>query len=1436
MRVKQLSQIFALMMLNVFFSNAGFGEDTLFRSDSHLLPPKEKRDKTLLLMAQLDPSQSSEVLTTDSSDADQTNRLSPGQYRVAARDTLWSIARRLRFDGISVVQTMEAIFRYNSSAFDGDDVSSLEIGAMIWLPTSDEVRLEFGTFVSPGLERIDPKRMQTQALLSSIDRSAKDEIPVIPYKATSPESSEIESSGAEIKARTDKTELIDLIIAEESKDDLIDDATDSSLKNEQSPFESEFAEDFELISMSDSDVDTNSSFIPQDPSVADGGERKIGTSVIVSFAAVMTLLASVFAFSVRRNPRTSEDLPSRSFSASPDQSSTRYDEFEGEEIKLFDETDQEIFPDENHEVTSRFFDSMIDPMVDAEMYLSVGKIAQAIDVLQEERFAKPRDVACRVRLMQVLLEEKKTDDLAAILKEIESIGDQESINIGKGIVSESRELGARSVQSLSDDIYFDSPTEFVLVHEDSGYTDAGDSSRQAEETGEDTRLTKLDLALSESEDKDIFDKEYDLDSFSDLSGDLVPEPAVRQGSERLDIAVAAEQDISSVAENKLGIDFQSNATADNAEVAFIPEKDDRLSRTDKDGNTEDLMAENEEIEGRIDDEIPDVDEVADDDAQEITPLSEAALTANPNEDKQSSMLGIEDDDISNLKHNESEDQKNAANNLNEAYPYESGVEPLKPVPMRGNYVSPELGEDESSLSSKSQSYRAQNEVKQDKTDNFKLLPEINERGEVNPLSTLGDELDSSQQALMRAEKPGTEELNEFDQGDVLSGVVRDITPLGAAIDLGHRMGFLNVNDIDWVRVSHPSQVLNIDDAVDVMVLEVTPKNGKIMVGMKQLKDDPWNTARDSVGTVNPKISAAPVNSENSARPERSQEDSILEWGEDKPNRLSNETESDAQESPEIGMELPDHLAKRGTEDVVDELTDDQQSASQDIERRAFEDSSDAITLGQKFNDVSSEKGVSDGIEDERNLPDEDLIEDEFKDEGELQDDLAELGESGEAKFELEAVELEVGELEDEDVLEKEEFEDEDVLEEEEFEDEDVLEEEEFEDEDESEEEEFEDEDEVEKEEFEDEDESEEEEFEDGVALGENELEEDLQQKAGFAGDARSDGEDHVSKEFEHDTTDLTSSDESLSYSIKRPDVDQIGQLETESQNNNDTFEDNVSLKPSSFFSRLFGKTKPPTAEIKEPVKRDAELPSALSGNNLPETISGLSSQERAYKTSTQQKERGQDEPADNVQERLGGMEPTLQGRKDHIDTSSDLLSEVRVTDRNSLMPSSSAEVVGLSDNDSSSLIVDDFDEIFENDDPLIQGSESIAPEADTPMVNPEDLGVLKYFDDAEEMSENPTSFVPEAPSAADLKDELLGFEKFLNIQSTLVNKSDSNDKGSLNLFNIDSADVKFEIVDAYISEGNFEGAKELLSDITEQADSEKNRARAQSLLDTLQHR
>ena len=66
-------------------------------------------------------------------------QLAPGQYKVMPGDTLWKIARRLRFPGISVVQIMEAIFRYNSAAFEDGDVTAIVVGSVILLPTEEEV-------------------------------------------------------------------------------------------------------------------------------------------------------------------------------------------------------------------------------------------------------------------------------------------------------------------------------------------------------------------------------------------------------------------------------------------------------------------------------------------------------------------------------------------------------------------------------------------------------------------------------------------------------------------------------------------------------------------------------------------------------------------------------------------------------------------------------------------------------------------------------------------------------------------------------------------------------------------------------------------------------------------------------------------------------------------------------------------------------------------------------------------------------------------------------------------------------------------------------------------------------------------------------------------------------------------------------------------------
>jgi small subunit ribosomal protein S1 len=77
------------------------------------------------------------------------------------------------------------------------------------------------------------------------------------------------------------------------------------------------------------------------------------------------------------------------------------------------------------------------------------------------------------------------------------------------------------------------------------------------------------------------------------------------------------------------------------------------------------------------------------------------------------------------------------------------------------------------------------------------------------------------------------------EGQVLQGVVKNITDYGAFVDLGGIDGLLHVTDISWKRVNHPSEVLTIGQTVDVQVIRFNPETQRISLGMKQLEADPW---------------------------------------------------------------------------------------------------------------------------------------------------------------------------------------------------------------------------------------------------------------------------------------------------------------------------------------------------------------------------------------------------------------------------------------------------------------------------------------------------------------------------------------------------------------------------------------------------------------------
>jgi small subunit ribosomal protein S1 len=99
----------------------------------------------------------------------------------------------------------------------------------------------------------------------------------------------------------------------------------------------------------------------------------------------------------------------------------------------------------------------------------------------------------------------------------------------------------------------------------------------------------------------------------------------------------------------------------------------------------------------------------------------------------------------------------------------------------------------------------------------------------------------SRRAIMeetRAEQR-SEMVQNLAEGQVVDGVVKNITDYGAFVDLGGIDGLLHVTDIAWKRVNHPSDVLTVGQTVKVQIVRINPETQRISLGMKQLDKDPW---------------------------------------------------------------------------------------------------------------------------------------------------------------------------------------------------------------------------------------------------------------------------------------------------------------------------------------------------------------------------------------------------------------------------------------------------------------------------------------------------------------------------------------------------------------------------------------------------------------------
>jgi len=110
------------------------------------------------------------------------------------------------------------------------------------------------------------------------------------------------------------------------------------------------------------------------------------------------------------------------------------------------------------------------------------------------------------------------------------------------------------------------------------------------------------------------------------------------------------------------------------------------------------------------------------------------------------------------------------------------------------------------------------------------------------------------------EQQRKETLSKLNEGDIVKGVVKNITEYGVFVDLGGVDGLLHISDITWGRINHPEEAFKIGDEVQVKVLKFDKANEKVSLGIKQMTEDPWLKVHEkyAIGTrVKGKIVSLP---------------------------------------------------------------------------------------------------------------------------------------------------------------------------------------------------------------------------------------------------------------------------------------------------------------------------------------------------------------------------------------------------------------------------------------------------------------------------------------------------------------------------------------------------------------------------------------------------
>ena len=106
----------------------------------------------------------------------------------------------------------------------------------------------------------------------------------------------------------------------------------------------------------------------------------------------------------------------------------------------------------------------------------------------------------------------------------------------------------------------------------------------------------------------------------------------------------------------------------------------------------------------------------------------------------------------------------------------------------------------------------------------------------------------SHKALIEAdiEEQKKEIIGQLEKGQVLEGVVKNITSYGVFIDLGGVDGLIHITDLSWSRINHPNEVVELDQKLNVVILDFDDNKSRIQLGLKQLEKHPWDALGDNI--------------------------------------------------------------------------------------------------------------------------------------------------------------------------------------------------------------------------------------------------------------------------------------------------------------------------------------------------------------------------------------------------------------------------------------------------------------------------------------------------------------------------------------------------------------------------------------------------------------